>query len=344
MIWLSWRQFRVQAVVAGAALVVVAIALLGSGAHLSALFDNNGLATCRTTCSTDAANFNNQLRGSTTELIFYGSTFLMYAVPGLIGIFWGAPLVARELESGTFRLAWNQSVTRSRWIAAKLGLVGLAAMATTGLLSIMTSWWASPLYQAAQKGGQNSLSMDKIAPPLFGATGIAPVCYAAFAFALGVAAGVLIRRTIPAMAVTLVIFGAVQVVMPVLIQPHLIPPVQLTAPFNANAANEIMISSPGNTMTVMGNYSRPGAWILSNKTITPSGKVFTGPAPSACLSSSAPPQACMNSLNKLHLRQLITYQPASRYWPMQWLELAIYLVLAAGLGLVCVWQVRRRRA
>jgi ABC-type transport system involved in multi-copper enzyme maturation permease subunit len=153
MIWLSWRQFRIQAIVAAAALAVVAIALLSTGPHLSALFDSNGLATCRTTCGTDAANFNNQLKGSTAELIFYGSTFLMYAVPGLIGIFWGAPLVARELESGTFRLAWNQSVTKSRWIAVKLALIGLAAMATTGLLSLMTSWWASPLYDAAQKGG-----------------------------------------------------------------------------------------------------------------------------------------------------------------------------------------------
>jgi ABC-type transport system involved in multi-copper enzyme maturation permease subunit len=345
MIWLSWRQFRGQAVVAGAALVVVAIALLATGPHLASLFDSNGLPTCRTTCSADASNFINQLKGSATELIFYGSTFLLYAVPGLIGIFWGAPLVARELESGTFRLAWNQSVPRARWIAVKLGLVGLAAMATTGLLSLMTSWWASPIYHAAQKAGPNSLSIvDKIAPPLFGATGIAPVGYAAFAFALGVTAGVLIRRTIPAMAVTLVIFAGVQVVMPLLIQPHLIPPAQLTVSFNANTANEIMISSPGNTMTVVGNFSRPGAWVLSNQTISPSGRVFTGPATSACLSSTAPFQECQNWLNTQHLRQLISYQPASRYWPMQWLEMAIYLVLTAGLSLLCVWQVRRRRA
>jgi hypothetical protein len=344
MIWLGWRQFRVQAIVAGAALVAVAAALAVTGPHLAALFDSNGLATCQATCGTDAANFINQVKGSATELIFYGSISLLYAVPGLIGIFWGAPLVARELESGTFRLAWNQSVTRARWIAVKLGLVGLAAMATTGLLSLMASWWASPLYQAAQKAGQDSLSINKVAPPLFGATGIAPVGYAAFAFALGVTAGVLIRRTIPAMAVTLVIFAAVQVVMPLVIQPHLIPPAQLTAPFNANTANEMMISSPGNTMTVVGNFSRPGAWILSNQTITPSGRLFTGPATSACLSSTAPPQQCNNWLNSQHLRQLISYQPASRFWPLQWLEVAIYLVLAAGLSLLCVWQVGRRRA
>ena len=344
MIWLSWRQFRVQAIVAGAALVVVAIALAATGPHLAALFDNNGLATCRAHCSTDASNFINQAkRSSTYQIGFFGGIFLMYAVPALIGIFWGAPLVARELESGTFRLAWNQSVPRSRWIAVKLGLIGLAAMATTGLLSLMTSWWARPIFQAAQKAGQNGLSVNKLTPPFFGATGIAPVGYAAFAFALGVTAGVLIRRTIPAMAVTLAIFAGVQVLMPLAIQPHLIPPTRLTAPFNANTANLLMITSPGNAMTVVGNYSRPGAWILSDQTITPSGRVFTGPATSTCLSSTAPPQECQNWLNGLHLRQLITYQPASRFWPLQWLEMAIYLVLAAGLSLLCVWQVRRRR-
>jgi ABC-2 family transporter protein len=237
MIWLTWRQFRVQAIVAGAALVVVAIALLGTEPHLVSLFDSNGLATCRTTCGTDAANFINQVKGRGTELIFYGGVFLVYAVPALIGLFWGAPLVTRELESGTFRLAWNQSVSRVRWIVVKLGLIGLAAMATAGLFSLMTSWWASPLYQAALKSGENELSINKLAPPLFGATGIAPVGYAAFGFALGVTAGVLIRRTIPAMAVTLAIFAAIQIFWPALVRQHLIPPVHGTEPLAAVTFN-----------------------------------------------------------------------------------------------------------
>ena len=167
------------------------------------------------------------MKGSTTELIFYGGIFLLYAVPALIGLFWGAPLVTRELEAGTFRLAWNQSVPRARWIAVKLGLLGLSAMVTAGLLSLMTGWWASPLYRAAQDTrGQNSLSITKFAPPLFGANGIAPIGYAAFAFALGVTAGVLIRRTLPAMAVTLAIFAVIQIFWPGVVRPHLIPPVR----------------------------------------------------------------------------------------------------------------------
>ena len=52
---------------------------------------------------------------------------LVLVVPALIGMFWGAPLIAHELETGTFRLAWTQSVSRRRWLLVKMGLVGLAA-------------------------------------------------------------------------------------------------------------------------------------------------------------------------------------------------------------------------
>ncbi len=194
MIWLTWRQFRVQAIVASAALAAFAITLAVTGPHLASLYDGNGLASCHTLCSRLAANFIDEAKHSATEKIFYAGVFLLYAIPALIGMFWGAPLVTREIESGSFRLAWNQSVTRSRWIAVKLGLVGMAAVATAGLLSLMTSWWSSPLYQAAQKAGANSLSIHKVSPPLFGATGIAPIGYAAFAFALGVTVGVLVRH------------------------------------------------------------------------------------------------------------------------------------------------------
>jgi hypothetical protein len=56
--------------------------------------------------------------------------------------------VARELETGTYRLAWTQSVTRTRWLAVKLGVVGLTSVAVAGLLSLMVTWWSSPIDRA----------------------------------------------------------------------------------------------------------------------------------------------------------------------------------------------------
>jgi hypothetical protein len=41
------------------------------------------------------------------------------------------------------------------------------------------------------------------------------------------------------------------------------------------------------------------------------------------------------------LRELVTYQPPSHYWPLQGLETAIFLALALALVAATVWLVRR---
>ena len=145
----------------------------------------------------------------------------MLVLPALIGLFWGAPLLTRELEAGTHRLVWNQSVTRTRWLAVKLALTGLAAMTAAGLGSLAVSWWSSPIDKTAA-------NVPQMGPVVFAARGIVPIAYAAFAFALGVTVGMLVRRTLPAMAITLAVFVAVQFAMPLLVRPHLVPPTRST--------------------------------------------------------------------------------------------------------------------
>ena len=342
MTWVTWRQFRGQAIASGAVLLAVAVVLAVTGPNLVWKYDNAGLTTCHASCAALAGNFVSAIKFGSDGTIFYATILVMYLAPALIGTFWGAPLIAREFEAGTHRIAWNQSVTRTRWAAAKLGLIGLAAMATAGLLSLMVSWWASPIDHALAQTGQASVFGSRISPLVFAARGVAPLGSAAFAFALGVTVGLLIRRTIPAMAVTLALFAVVQVLMTSFVQPHLIPPDQLTAPLRPPVLTEMMIQSPGNEMTLRGNATVPGAYVLSNTTITPTGKVFTGPATAACINGNG--NDCNTWIASKHLRQLLTYQPASRFWPLQWVETALYLVLAAGLGWLCAWQVRRRRS
>ncbi len=254
MIWLTWRQFRAQAYAALATLAVIGIAFVITGPHLNSLYDTSGIPTCQAhgDCGTVISNFINELKGIDSILYFVGLGVL-YVGPGLIGVFWGAPLVTRELEAGTFRMTWNQSVTRTRWIAVKLGLVGLASMAAAGLLSLMMSWWASPINQAnALNTTRNgSSSLNRLTPLLFGASGIVPVGYAAFAFALGVTAGVLIRRTLPAMAITLAVFAVIQIVMPTVVRPHLIAPGHVTVALSSAAINELSVGQNGH-ITVLG--------------------------------------------------------------------------------------------
>jgi hypothetical protein len=345
MMWLTWRQFRAQAIAGAAALAVLAIVLAVTGLHLAHLFDSSGVATCQVhgDCGPLVSAFTQQVQASGYKVLFNLTIALLLVTPALIGIFWGAPLVTREIEAGTFRLAWNQSVTRVRWMAVKLGLIGLASIATAGLLTLMVSWWASPIDRAgALPAGRNGTTgLNRFVPVLFDARGIVPIGYAAFAFALGITAGVLVRRTVPAMAITLAVFAAVQIVMPLWIRPHLIAPVHASSAFNPANLTEISSTNNGR-MTVAAAVNLPGAWVLANQTLTPAGHVFTGPAPAACMGNTTSMNACQDALGRLGLRQYVTYQPAGRYWAFQGYETGIFVVLALGLAAGCVWRVRRR--
>lgn len=236
MTWLTWRQFRPQAVTALAALAVFAILLGATGPHLASMYRGSGIAGCRSgACGQLAGNFLLALSGAYTAVFMLGIAAVILA-PAVIGVFWGAPLVAREFETGTFRLAWIQSITRSRWMAVKLAVLGLAAIAVTEGLSLLYGWWAAPIGQAARlaPGSNFPLGMSPFGLLAFDAHGIVPVGYAAFGFTLGVAAGVLIRRALPAMAVTLVIFAAVQVAVPLAVRPNLFPAEYTTQSLTAN--------------------------------------------------------------------------------------------------------------
>ncbi len=361
MIWLAWRQFRPQAIAAAAALAVVAIVAVATGPGIASAYTSSGLTTCHTGCATDASNFFVGL--SRIDLLLYlGSFLMMYLAPALMGLFWGAPLIAREVETGTHRIAWNQSVTRTRWILVKLALVGLAAVATAGLLSLIVTWWAGPINHAALlSAGQMSGLVPRLDPPVFDARGVAPLGYAAFAFALGVTAGVLLRRTLPAMAVTLVAFAVIQVVVPNFVRPHLLPPDHFTTPLHQPfGVNVSAATGKVSGIGLAGPFTKPGAWVLSdtivtssgaklpNVTITSSGAELTV-LPKACTfrtGAAVGPAGlhnCSGVLAAMHLRESVTWQPASRFWPLQCIETGIYLVLAAGLGWVCVAQLRRRR-
>ncbi|MGO9784634.1 MAG: ABC transporter permease subunit [Streptosporangiaceae bacterium] len=344
MMWLTWRQFRTQAVVVAAGLSAFAILLLVTGPHLVTLYRQSALGTCRSNCGGPAGSFLNALGQDTTyRLVYILGAALVILLPAVIGLFWGAPLIARELETGSFRLAWNQSVTREHWLAVKLGILGLASMAAAGLISLILGWWASPIDHAATLGSAAGFQI-RFFPALFGARGIAPIGYAAFAFALGVLVGLIVRRTVPAMAITLAVFAAVQIVMPLAIRPHLITPVRDTTPLTASAIQGLGVNGSGGLMSVFAAAPNlPGAWIYSNEVVTASGSTSLGSIPQACQPAKGQGfQSCATALAQMHLKQVVVYQPADRYWTFQWLELGIFLTVAVLLAWACFWWVRRR--
>lgn len=343
MTWLTWRQSRAQMVGAASALAGLAIVLAVTGSSLVHLYDTSGIPGCHpfASCRALVDDFTSKL--SRTDAVLYGIGIgAALLAPGLIGVFWGAPLVSREIEARTFPLAWNQSVTRTRWMAVKLGLVGLLAMATAGLLSLMLTWWSSPIDTALTMGTTSRINLTRLGPALFDARDLTPVGYAAFAFALGVTAGVLIRRMVPAMVATLAGFSAVQFAWAIWIRQHLIAPVHMIVPLDP--ASVFQIKSINNNMIIsaMPNLTRQGGWVLSSQVLGKSGhaaQIMTNPV---CLGSNF--AACQAWIGRLHLRQIVVYEPASRFWDFQWAETAIFVALALALAGFCTWWIRRRIA
>lgn len=342
MTWLAWRQFRSQAVAALVLLGAVAITLAVTRPGLASSFQN--VLHCKGVQACESARHEFFAKDS---LLRHLANALALAVPALIGAFWGAPLIARELENGSFRLAWTQSVTRLRWMLVKLGVVGTASMLAAGLFSLAVTWWSS-MYDHLQDSPFQQ----------YDSRGIVLIGYAAFAFALGVALGVILRRTLPAMAATFLIYFAVHITFSTWIRQHLLTPLRATSPF--------LVTPSGFTL------GPPNAadWVISTEVYTPPGRALGQPGqgslfegfrihagtlffqgagachvkvPAASLRtgniSQAVQQACIASL---HLYQVVTYQPASRYWTFQWMELGLFIVLALLLGAAATWWVRRR--
>jgi hypothetical protein len=295
MIWLTWRQFRTSALVAAVALGAVALAL--------------GLTNTQST--TAAAGFL-----SHDHLLKFLSTALV-GVPAIIGAFWGAPLVARELETGTWRLAWTQSITRSRWLAIKIGLIGLASVAATGLFTWMLTAWSS-----------HSTNLGRFGTAMFAERGVVPMGYAAFGLTVGVAAGTVLKRTVPAMATTLVVFLVTRIVVQNWVRPH------FAAPLKLSHVLSIQNGAPVGP--------KAGSWGLSDNIVNSVGQVVNrigcqGSGPQGALRNNPATRACLAGY-----REVVTYQPASRYWAFQWDETALFAGAALILAGLCFWWLRHR--
>jgi hypothetical protein len=326
MTWLTWRQFRVPAVSVFAGLAVIGVLLAITGPGLVGRTD-----------------FSDQ------DVLFSGTILVMYLLPAVIGVFWGVPMITRELETGTHSLVWNQTVTRKRWFATKLGVGALAAMAAGGLLSLAVTWWASPIDTMASQQTEGGM-LNRMAPVVFAARGIAPIGYAAFAFVLGVAVGVLLRRTVAAMAVTLVLFAGVMIAVPYLVRPYVLPPLEDTVVITADNIRGIHGSDTGGIEEIE-VAQPPGTWMLANETVDPAGNAVSPlpdfvqncmPRPRVGAPPPEPggPMACMAKLGENGYKQHLTFQPGYRFWPLQWLELAFFLALSALLTWFCFRRIR----
>jgi hypothetical protein len=350
MIWTTWRQHRAELGVGALILAALAAAMLVVGNVARVRARGLGLPRCTGT-SGDCADALEALHRDFHMIP--PVTAVLIAIPLLAGMFWAAPLISREYEAGTHRLAWTQSVSPLRWIIIKIALI-FGVLATAALvLGLLATWTLDPLTPAFG-GRYNSTWYDIQA--------IVPVACMLFALSVGVVTSALIRRTIPAMAVTLVVYAAARIPVHWL-RPHLWPATtrMFTVPLSVLLNNPA--GAPQDSFT---SSLAPGDWMRSLTITDASGHLvaYNGvnlnvlnrycpnlqpiPAPNGLRGGPPPtgvldPSACTPRLQGLSLHGKITYQPASHFWPIQTVESAIFIGLAALLVTAAVLTVTRRR-
>jgi hypothetical protein len=341
MTWVAWRQQRyVFWAFALVTVVLVGWALM-SGLHEQSLWNQYHSLPCRggngfpvkyqSFCQNLFAKWS--ASGSHNNFI---ASFGLILAP-LVGVVLGVGAVASELERKTARLAWTQSLTRTRWLAIKV-LVGVGSMAVLLVpLCFTFSWWVGASRYA-----------PRVMPTAFPFAGWMLGIYGVFAFAVVVFLGVLIRRAGWTIAVGLAVFGLVFYTVEVDVRSHL-------APMNVAAVTQTMVTkgsaivgvttggAPANGWLLFGGY-RP----LGSASAPSSWSVVTGRTNTLVQDCEAHSAASSNDvtsycLHKLGLEDVEVYVSDHQFWTLQLREGGLYLVVAMLLLSLSAYVLRRIR-
>ena len=316
MIWVSWRQQRTETLLAAVLLVLLAALFVPIGLHLSSLYDTEGVAACvgrRTdVCNQVLATFGGHA-GILRSVLGW-----LTLLPGLIGVALAAPVVL-ELENGSVSFGWTQGVTRLRWTATKLGVAVLSALLASGVLTLLLMFYRRAL--DAVYGRMDS--------SVFDVEGIVPLAYVLFALGLGLAVGVVWRRTVPSVVVAFLGYIGGRLFVDSWLRQRLTTPLTATWGFHAQGPR------------------LDKAWILWQGPSDRAGHPFTaGPRVlQECVQDTGPgiksvTEECL-ARHGAGFNHAV-YIPASHFWFLQAVEAALF----AGVGLALIgfatwWLLRR---
>jgi hypothetical protein len=325
MAWVIWRQHRfallgVAVLVGGLMAVLWVLGLRLHHAYAAA-------AGCRPAGSPLCADLVNRFNGMDS---FLASGFPLQALPALIGALVGAPVLARELETGTYRFAWTQGFGRWRWTVAKLVTLAAAVVVAAALLSMLLAWYYR-LYFAAGNQSKFLNEASPLASGLFDLRGIAFAAWTLAAFSIGALLGMIIRRVVPAIVGTFVAYLGLAVANATYLRQH-----YMTA----------LVASTPNV---------PGSGLVLSQWWAKGGRIAFGRAPISLLERLCPPPPAgagkgnfdksgfiAHCLTDHGYRQWISYQPAARFWSFQLIEAGWLVALSASCIAATVWLVRRR--
>jgi hypothetical protein len=324
MTWLTWRQMRTEALVGGFALVSLALYLIWTGREIMSAYQEANQAGCLASDSTSpacreaAANFINRYG------TYFGVSGWLILVPFLIGLLLAAPTVL-ELEQGTYRLAWTQGITRARWFATRIGFGLAIAIGVSAALIALWTWWREPF--DAIEGRWNGTAFYVEGPVTF--------AHLVFTFAVCLAVGALLRRTIPTVGITFVVFLVLLLVVENVLRPRYMEPEKFT--FDPAA----LLPEATQSQIRGGDH-----WVISEGYSDVAGNVLAPDDPTirSCMAETASKTGANfnNCLQSHDILFTYVYQPANRFWIFQGIETAIFLGMAAVLlGFTFYWITRR---
>lgn len=276
MIWVGWRQQRTETAIAVAILLLLAAVLVPTGLQMASAYHHDGLSACTTAPPEGACG---QAVASFVSRFSHIGDFISWLtlVPGIIGAVLAAPLLV-QLEHGTFRLDWTQSITRARWIAGKLGLAIAAALAASLAFTLLVTWWRSPFVHL-QGRMENSV---------FDSEGVVVFGYTLFALGLAAAVGAIWRRAVPALVVAFVGYFGARLFVDSWLRQRLIDPLKVTWSNNGREPAALR-----------------HAWVLDQHPIGESGNGFAAPVQKDALAGPVKFVATYHPANHFWPLQLI---------------------------------------
>ena len=325
-----WRQHRFALAGVVVLLGVVAVLMWVAGTTIHQSYAN--ALACGTSVSPDCTQKDLAFLGSYG---FLSNGIILQPLPVLIGAFLGAPLLAREMETGTFRYAWTQGFGRWRWALAKLVSLAVAVTVPAYLFSLVLTWYYQP-YFAPANPGLGLTAYTPFFPGLFDLRGVAFAGWTLAAFAIGALAGMLIRRVVPAIAATLAVYAGLAFAAGGVLREHYLTPLLTTSP-----------SLPGPSW-VLGQWWTKGGVTLGQSAVdqafNTAWPLLNPSQPTGGGGKEAQYLAVVRYLTQHGYTYWTRYQPDSRFWPFQWIESGWLLALSVLFIAAAVWLVRRRAA
>jgi len=316
--WLSWRQHRAETLVAAALLALLAALAVPSAIHLASLYVADHIASCvghplSGTCSYAVGNLGDHAG------VLRGLLGWLNLVIGLVGVALAVPLVY-DLERGTSTFAWTQGVTRRRWLATRLAFAVATALAAAGVYTALLTWYRAPLDQVFGRFSDGSA---------FDVEGIVPFAYVLFALGLGLAVGVLWRRTAPAIVVAFLSYFGARIFVDTWLRQRFVTPLATTWGPHSNGP-EVLSTSWSLSVSPSNRYGKP----FTNCHARARG-VHGGPGLTKQINGP-----CLDRIGAGYTHAV--YQPASRFWEFQGIEFALFNGVAVLLIAFDAWRILRK--